>query len=1512
MDRTARSWAVFTAAVVFLGVLAAFAPRAGVARAASTAGRAMPAATGPAMAVPKTPRASRPLATLGSGQRATEAAEQNAARMARKTGHPVTASSLTTGTTAVTAEPSGGFRLQEYTLPVRVRHGNGWVPVSTRLVRTAGGLSPAAVPGDTVTFSSGGSQALAAISASGTRLALQWPTALPAPVVSGSTATYRNVLPGVDLVVTALSAATGGFSEVLVVHDAAAARDPGLSRLALRVSTQGTQLRPAAGGGLTAPVTGQGSYQAPAPRMWDSAPSSKTRPGPSSSLAGPGRDAQTAPVTAAISGHGATLTLAPSTRLLRSPSTRFPVYIDPSFSWHQTYGYEQAFDPVQSDCPASHFDDKADYPDTPVGYNDFETPTQQCDVQSTDYSYYRESLPSVIAGSGVHLHTASLQAFEAYSSDCTSTAAVTLTWTGGISKGTGWANRPGATTENTDVTDSVGPDIQKNSSGTVTGESCNTTYVENDQVTVPAPFNVLTDLGHLRGKSSTFTFRLGEPGNTDDAEHKQFTDNPDLQITYNDTPAVPGALKATATSAGTASVGCDTSYKGSGSPPPPMGKSASVNGPFLWATYNDPDGDMVQSTVGYWQYSDPSDAGSVSAGPDLATGSTPVAAEVPASYTSGLANGTVIAWHADATDGVYTSAWSPTCYFSVYPHDPDPPAVTAGFDQTTAQTIGATLSFTITQSGTDSDPATRFIWGVDQPPPTTGTIPAAQTCTTAASSACVISGGQATVKVTVRSPGPHNLWVYEQDTAGNDSGMTNAAPAGMTSTFTGAGDPQTTFDNPSGSLQANFGDALTAGGNSMISNTSGASCGAGSGDGNGSEFSAASLTGAGWTAGRQVTVDGATFTVPGFGTCGADNVLAANQEIGTGSAGAQGSALVFLASSTGAYAQVPGLDSAVPDSGVLSDDNTAPSVPGGVPVTGAGCTDAVALDVAQSGCVPASGTVKYTSSCPESQQGFDLTVPDWEAGPADIAALTVPQVSTASGASATSAKIYAFAVPLDGSCTVSAVDLPDVGSTVSAQVAGSGSSTVTEAQPGLHIFGMAIRNTTTATPAAAGNPVSAPSGQAWTGAFASPVEDAFGPPSGRTWGNQTVRIGLSPTVSAPAGAKVRIRLSDPGFLSGDKTGPLQLGAATIAQAYYGAIPAQTPVTLTFGGSDAVTIPEGGDVYSDPLTLPFAVTAGKDVLVSLWLQNSSLPYLPENSWSSGALTWFAAAGSGSAQQAQDTTGTPFTGSGSYASGSTVLLTGLDVTTPATAASPGAPTMVVAGDNVIDGGSSGALSDAGDAPSERLAGQLASQQLAAGSGVVDAGIEANQVLADGTVTGGVSLLARLDRDVLSEPDVGTVIIDEGLEDLLRDGSGNASGSTDLAAGNLADAYQGLQTQLNAFGIQVILTTLTPCAGYADSSVGDSCSTGTGATVDASRLDANTAVSAPVAWNCWADLDAAVTNGSSPEGLAAADNAGDGVNLTLSGSGSGYTALAPAASDAATSPCIGPSTSPLPAVP
>jgi len=1513
-----RRWPAIAVAVpvaMSLGLLTAPASSA----AANASGAGPRTALGKPWQPPAQPRPDRKLAVLGgAGQDSAAAAISKASARSAASGRQVQAGALTTPTTTVTAQPDGTEVSRTYVLPVRVRQHHSWVPVSTALRRAGdGNLVPAAIPGDAVTFSAGGTGPAAVIAAGGTRLALSWPGRLPAPSVAGPSATYHNVLPGVDLVLTATSAAAGGFSEVLVVRSRSAASDPRLAHLALRVSTSGTApLRATAGGGLVAIMGGgRGEYVAAEPRMWDSssvtprvavsrlaatlrgAEASARQAGASlaalgsgpavSSALAPAGGALIAAVPPAMSAGGRTLSLAIDKRMLTAPSTRFPVFIDPGFTTTTGTGSKQAYDPVQSGsgCTGSHYNSSS-YSFSPVGYDNFQAGS--CQYNDTDYALYRVGVPSGVFGSHAVMISASFQTSEVYTSSCSTSPSVTTSWIGVIGSGTGWPG-PGLTANNHDATTTVGPD-----SG-----SCNST--ENTGKRVAAGFNVLADMNAVGGSPTNMTFRLWEKSNTND--------NPDLQIVWTQTPNDPSSMKEASSSSGTGSLDCDTNPTDPNLPR--IGKTDSVSGPYLLGTYGDNDGASVQANVRYWNYTTSSAKTTVTKAIDnLTTADGEEGWHLPASYTSGLANGTVIAWQAQSetgsgsvggkTYGPYSSDWTPVnsaCYFSVYPNSPDAPTLApSGFTQTSNQAVGTQIKFTITQSAGDT--ANEFVWSLDHTPPATNP-PAAQTCTTsAAQAACTkITSGAATVTITVPSPGPHDLWVYELDGAGNESGTTNGAAPSQSWTFSGAGDPAVSYTSGS-SLQANFAAALAAGqtfDNTMISTQSGSS-GSANGNGYGGSIDEGLVKAAGWNPAGQVTVDGATFTLPGFGssTSGPDNVLAANQTIGTGPGGAQGTALEFLATSTNATTQVGGLATDSPDSGLLfPNDATVPAVMGGTPVTGNGCTNVLQFNPTAAGagiCVPATGTIDYSGTGCPSQQQYTLTAPDWFLGPTDIAALVTSHDDKSSGTGTSNPRIYAFAVPLAGSCTVTSVTLPDVGASVIPTVGAGG---VTSAQPGLHIFGMAVRNTTTATPEVNGTRVSSPSGQAWTGAFEAPTEDAFAQTS---QGNETVRMPVSTNIAVPAGAQIRIRLSDPGFTSGDGAAPLQIGAATVATDYYQAIPGQTPVALTFGGASSVTIPLGGDVYSDPLSLPFAWSPGQSLLVSLWLKNTSLTYLPVDAWPSAASQYLSAAGSGNLTG--DTTGTPFS---SGWNGAVTALTGVDVTTPAVTlgglASPGAPTVVVAGNNVIDGWTSGntAMSDSTHNPSQRLAGQLASQGLAAGYGTVDAGLAVNQVVADLPVYGGMSLLTRLDRDVLAEPDVGTVVIDQGLQDVLTQ-----AGSTTMQ-GQLENALTVLEGELTAFGVNVITADLTPCGGYSSSA--SSCSS----TVDGARQSVNSFVDggggAP---NCPALFDAAVSNGASPEALLAADDAGDHVNLS-GGSSGGNAALAPAVG---TSGCpLMPNATPLP---
>jgi len=1531
------------ALIVGISCLGLFGPLAGVgaAQAAAAAGSSSPLNVGKAWQPSKENGPDGQLGQFSSGS-PQESAERAAAAQARATGKPVVVGSLTSGTQLVTAEPDGTLAAASNVLPVRVRARASWVPVDTRLRLSGDRLAPMAVPGDSVSFSAGGSAAAAEISDGGAGLNLWWPGTLPVPDVSGASATYRNVLPGVNLVLTAVSGKLGGFSEVLIVTSRQAAGDPGLARLAWRVSAPGTSgMRALPDGGLLAQISGSRGFMAAAPVMWDSsalavgasraavrtAQNSARASGAAlaaggmgavSTVAGPASGAHEASITAQVAGGGSELSLTPDTRLLSSPATRFPVFIDPTFTPYDDTAGTQAYDTVQSQCTSPHYSTTVNSTsDSPVGFDNW---GGSCAVDDVDYTLYQVEVPSGALSSDAHLLTASFQIAEGYSSDCSSTAVMTATWIGGISKSTGWPG-PGAVSGEENVTANLGPDTS----------SCNGVFVENNGATVSTGFDVATDLGKIGSSATNITFRVWEnpANNTADPNypsepsyylHKQLTVNPTLEVHWIYNPDVPSDLEQASNNGGASSSGCVTTLASA----PHIGKTIAQGGVYLLADLNEPThGSQKAPDVGYnVRY-----ATGTSSSPtwttetDVQTGANGLAAsyKLPASVTSGVADGTIVQWEAQAdigtatlggtTYGPYTSSWSKSpCFFAVYPDKPDAPTLKADFSQTAGQTVGANVTFTITQSSGDT--ASEFVWGADSVPPTSSP-PADRTCTTsAAETYCSkITGGSATLTIPVESPGPHDVWVYEVDSAGNDSGMTNDAPSGQSNTYEGAGDPVDSY-TADGSLQANFTDALDAGkdyDNTMISREAGSQDGA-SADAvtGGNSFDEQEFRNAGWnpstaTVVSTVTVDGATFTMPKFGTTtsGPDNLLAANQLIGAGVNGAQGTSLVFLATSTHASVVVPGNSgSGASDSGVLSGDVTAPMTDPGYGVTGTGCALEASYDDSE-GCKPATGTINFLGTCSVqgatiTQTSYTLAVPDWVSGPSDIAALTLPDRDHAGGLDGSNPNLYVFSVPIPGSCTVASVQLPDVAPDA--------------AGPALHILGMTLRNTTTATPQVEGAMPASPSGQGWTGAYASAIDNAYDPPSGKTWGNQTVRIAVSPGVIAPASTSaspvdVRIRLSDPGYWSEDGTGPLKIGAVSIAPQSAAGSPAAAaaPTPLTFDGSTSVSIPEGGDIYSDPVQLPFAVAPGSGILVSLYLQNASLPVLPLNNNTSGAETWFAP--SSTPDEAGVQAGTAFTGSGGYVTATVPVLTGVDVTTPAVAGvSPGEPTVMVTGDGgIIEGELNPIPSDAANDPSQRLAGQLISQGDTSGYGVVDTSVEDNMVLFDavppdgGVPPNGLELQARLDHDVLAEPDLGTVIVNIGLEDMLWE-DGTYSGMQTTVENTIA----AVARQLGASGFVtgggfggVTLATQTPCNNYASVALN-----GCDQYVDAGRVDINDKISGLSGLACEADFSSAVTqpgtgtdSATNPATLITADDAGDHANLSLGASG-GYAAIAPVA--------------------
>lgn len=256
---------------------------------------------------------------------------------AKKTKKAVLVDAATSPYALTLAQPDGTYTVEQVQYPIRTKVDGTWVPIDTRLLRAAdGSVKPKAVPTG-ITISGGGTAPLVRLDTNGKTISLSWPTALPKPTLSGSSALFAGVFPDVDLQVTASAL---GVREVLIVKNAQAAANPALSQLHLGVAASGIAVSADTAGGVRgADSSGTPVFTGTPALMWDSSSASTTtaadptatpaaqgQPAGASS-SGPGAGSKKAVVPVALSGS--TVELTPDASLLHGPSTRFPLYIDP-------------------------------------------------------------------------------------------------------------------------------------------------------------------------------------------------------------------------------------------------------------------------------------------------------------------------------------------------------------------------------------------------------------------------------------------------------------------------------------------------------------------------------------------------------------------------------------------------------------------------------------------------------------------------------------------------------------------------------------------------------------------------------------------------------------------------------------------------------------------------------------------------------------------------------------------------------------------------------------------------------------------------------------------------------------------------------------------------------------------------------------------------------------------------------------------------------------------------------
>jgi lysophospholipase L1-like esterase len=328
------------------------------------------------------------------------------------------------------------------------------------------------------------------------------------------------------------------------------------------------------------------------------------------------------------------------------------------------------------------------------------------------------------------------------------------------------------------------------------------------------------------------------------------------------------------------------------------------------------------------------------------------------------------------------------------------------------------------------------------------------------------------------------------------------------------------------------------------------------------------------------------------------------------------------------------------------------------------------------------------------------------------------------------------------------------------------------------------------------------------------------------------------------GSKARVRLSN----TFGKT-PLTLGHVTIAVAQSGTSPAAKPGTMrtvTFGGQRSTVVPAAAEVLSDPVNL--TVPRDSDLLVTTY---TPTPSGPVTYHSLATQTSFFTRDGDFADQESGAAFTEQTNVWHYVSG-------VDVRSTA----PGS--VAILGDSITDGAGStvNANNRWPDLLSDRLHGRL---------GVLNAGISGNRLLLD--VPGsafGRNALARLADDVLSQGDVRTLIVLEGINDIQQ-----TPHQTDPAM--IISAYRQVIAQAKARGVRVIGATILPFKGWR---VWDE-------TLEATRVAVNDFIRNGHEFDAVIDFDKVMRDPADPQRLLAAYDSGD----HLHPGDAGYRAMAAA---------------------
>ena len=359
--------------------------------------------------------------------------------------------------------------------------------------------------------------------------------------------------------------------------------------------------------------------------------------------------------------------------------------------------------------------------------------------------------------------------------------------------------------------------------------------------------------------------------------------------------------------------------------------------------------------------------------------------------------------------------------------------------------------------------------------------------------------------------------------------------------------------------------------------------------------------------------------------------------------------------------------------------------------------------------------------------------------------------------------------------------------------------------------------------------------------------------------NQTIREIVHTTIG---GSAVRIRLSntfgtralrlDAVFIGLQKVGlqKMEMQKAGLLEDGAALVP-RSNHEVTFGGSRSITIPEGAEALSDPIS--FSVGSEQNLAISLFMAGETGPATVHGSafqtnYVSGAGNFAAEEGANAFAMA----------TGSRTAGSWYFLSAVEVLAPADV--KGA--VVALGDSITDGASSRPDKN------ERWTDVLARRLLAGKTkiAVLNAGIGGNRVLTSSPCWG-QNALARLGRDVLAQAGIEAVILFEGTNDIGQPDApatdtNPCRSRTQVTADEIIAGYKQIIARTHSRGLKIFGATILPYQG-----IGSWTATG-----EAKRVAVNQWIRTSRAFDGIIDFDAALRDPATPSRMAPQYDSGD----------------------------------------